>query len=128
MNIQIFDKNTGQNVIGLSMDNANVNKRIKKSISKAVLDKYAYIWCNYCLYHSCNLIGKFASKAMPSSVEKILHVIYKYFSKSPKRAAKWLSFQSLLEIKELKINKYIESRWLSEEKCLKNVTEMGCID
>ena len=60
---------------------------------------------------------------MPSSVEKILRVIYKYFSKSPKRAAKWLSFQSLLEIKELKINKYIESRWLSEEDCVSRMLQ-----
>ena len=43
LNIQIFDKNKDQNVIGLSMDNSNFNKGIKKSNSKAVLDKYAYI-------------------------------------------------------------------------------------
>ena len=55
LSILIFDKNTGQNIIGLS-----VNKGSKKSISKAVLDKYAYIWWNYYLCHSCNLIVKFA--------------------------------------------------------------------
>ena len=59
--------------IGISMDNANVNKGAKKSIYKSVVDKYPYIWCNYCFCHSCNLIIKFASKAIPTFVEKVLH-------------------------------------------------------
>ena len=118
---QVFDEEIGKNVIGISMDNANVNKGVKKSISKSIVDNYPYIWCNYCLCHSCNLITKFASKAIPSSVEKVLHITYKYFSKSPKRSSKWLSLQLMLGVKELIINKYIETRWLSEEFCISRI-------
>ena len=56
---EIFDNKIGQNVIGLSMDNASVNKGKEKSISTSILQKYPYIWCNFCLCHSCNLISKF---------------------------------------------------------------------
>ena len=51
----------------------------------------------------------------------MLHDTYKYFSKSPKRSAKWLNLQSSLGVKELKINKYIEARWLSREFCISRI-------
>ena len=51
LNNHIFDQVIGQNVIGLSMYNASLNKGNKKSISKSVLDKYSYVWCNFCLCH-----------------------------------------------------------------------------
>ena len=69
------------------------------------------------------MIVKFAGKVIPSYVEQTLHFIYKYFSKSPKRSAKWMSFQLELEIKELKMQKYIETRWLSEENCILRLLE-----
>jgi hypothetical protein len=112
---QILEKNIANNVIGISMDNASINKGSENSISTHIQAKYPYVWVNYCICHSYNLVCKYASKAIPESVEKFIHSMYNYFSKSPMKSADWLQLQRDLGVTELKISKYVETRWLSEE-------------
>jgi len=69
---QILDRTIGKNVIGISMDNASINKRTKKSISTFIVHQYPYVWINFCLCHSCNLVCKYAAKVIPAEVEKLM--------------------------------------------------------
>jgi hypothetical protein len=70
------------------------------------------------------LILKFASKAIPSFVERLMHLIYKYFSKSPNRSATWRALQKDLAVKELAIKKNIDIRWLNQEDCISRLLEI----
>jgi len=45
----VLEKNIGNNVIGISMDNASINKGSKNSISTHIQAKYPYVWVNYCI-------------------------------------------------------------------------------
>ena len=53
----------------------------------------------------------------------MINCFYEYFGRSSKISAKWIKFQNEIDVKEIKISKYIETRWFSQEDCILRILE-----
>jgi len=94
-----------------------------KGLAEMVQDKMKWIVHNGCVSHCFNLVGQFASRAIPFKVEKLIRAIYTHFSCSSVKTAQWLDLQETMNIEAYKIQNYVITRWLSLEACVSRVLQ-----
>jgi hypothetical protein len=76
----------------------------------------------HCVSHRTNLAVKELSQLpVIQKIENILHVLHKYFARSPKRHIEFTKLTEVMETKDLKILRDVKTRWLSMVSPLKRV-------
>jgi hypothetical protein len=76
----------------------------------------------HCVSHRTNLAVKELSHLpVIQKIENILHVLHKYFARSPKRHIEFTKLAEVMETKGLKILRDVKTRWLSMVSPLKRV-------
>jgi hypothetical protein len=104
-------------LIGLAGDGASSIVKFHELMK----EKHSYLYTIHCLPHCFNLIGNFASKAIPSSIENLVKNMFNYFSKSATRTSKWLELQKSMDIKPYRMIRSPETRWSSLIDCLERL-------
>lgn len=57
----------------------------KESVKARLLKDNPHIITNGCICHSAHLVAVAAADNIPSNAETVLHNLYSYFSRNPKR-------------------------------------------
>ncbi|CAG5090686.1 Similar to ZNF862: Zinc finger protein 862 (Homo sapiens) [Cotesia congregata] len=103
-----FDK-----IIGFGSDGCNAIMGKNNSVRTRFGKCCPNIYIMTCICHSLHLCASEACDSIPSDCEKLFHSIYNHFSSSCKRQHEFKQYQQFLELKNHKILRPVEIRWLS---------------
>ena len=110
-----------KNVVGYCSDNANVMIGEHNSFVSRLLHENNEVVVLGCICHSLNLVASAASECLPKNVESLLHLIYSYFSRSPKRQSVLDELQSFMRVSHQKMINPSKTRWLALGNCVSRV-------
>lgn len=111
------------NIVGYCSDNASVMMGKNESFKTYLLKDNPHIITNGCICHSAHLVAVAAADNIPSNVETLLHNLYSYFSRSPKRQSVLEEIQTYFKKATLKILGPSKTRWLALLKCVERVLD-----
>lgn len=109
------------NIVGYCSDNASVMMGNNESFKSYLLKDNPNVIVNGCICHSAHLVAVAAAENIPSNVETLLHNLYSYFSRSPKRQSVLEELQEYFNKSKLKILGPSRTRWLALSKCVDRV-------
>lgn len=102
-----------ENIIGLATDNASVMVGEFNGLFAKFKSVNKNIFCMRCICHSLHLCASEACKKLPADVEKLAREVYVFFAHSSKRIDEFAEFQNYAGVKNHKIFRMLEVRWLS---------------
>lgn len=108
-------------IVGLCVDNANVMLGQHNSIASPLITANPEIVVFPCICHSLHLVVCHACKYLPSHVEDFLHLVYTYFSRSPKRQSILEDTQIFMNTSRQKMIQPSKTRWLALADCIKRI-------
>lgn len=111
------------NMIGFAADNAASMMGSLNGVQALFRHVNKNLYVVGCVCHSLNLCSSAASKAIPSAVEHLVRDIYSFFSHSSKRQNQFREFQEYFDVKQHKILKIANTRWLSLEAAVQRILE-----
>lgn len=114
---------TTKNIVGYCADNASVMMGCNESFKSYLLKENPYVVINGCICHTAHLIASSGASCLPNRIETLLHNIYTYFSRSPKRQAVLREFQTFMKESQVKILQPSQTRWLSLHKCVDRILD-----
>lgn len=92
-----------------------------ESVKTYLLNDNPHVIINRCICHSAHLVAVAAADNIPSNVETLLHNLYSYFSRSPKRQSILEKIQDYLKKSKLKILVPSKTGWFALSKCVERV-------
>lgn len=110
-----------QNIVGYCSDNANVMTGQHNSFLSRLLEENDSVIVFGCICHSLNLVASAASECLPKNVESLLHLIFSYFSRSPKRQGILDELQTFMRACRVRMINPSKTRWLALGNCVARV-------
>ncbi|XP_063229351.1 uncharacterized protein LOC134534752 isoform X2 [Bacillus rossius redtenbacheri] len=110
-----------ENIVGYCSDNANVMAGENNSFVTRLLKENDGIIVFGCICHSLNLVASAASECLPKNVESLLHLIFSYFSRSPKRQGILEELQDFMRACQVRMINPSKTRWLALGNCIARV-------
>ena len=111
------------NCLALGADNAPVMAGSKEGCYGNFLKSQPQAYFSGCVCHLIHIGARKGASCLPLDVGQLLIDLYYYLDKSSKRQHSFKKWQLLHELKEQKIIKHVNTRWLSIQKCLPRVIE-----
>jgi hypothetical protein len=112
------------NIVGYASDNASVMMGVKDSFKTRLEKKVRELVVIPCICHSAHLVASHAAELLPKSAEGLLHMLYSYYSKSPKRQGNLNKLQETFGEARGKLLNPAKTRWLSLLSCITRVLDL----
>ena len=109
-----------KNCLSLGCDNAAVMIG-KNGVYGWMSEKQPNLHLSGCPCHLLHRAAQMAASQLPFNIDEVLVDLYYYFDKSSKRLASLELLQE--EVKNQKILKHVQTRWLSVGKCIDRLLE-----
>jgi len=108
-------ESVAKKVINFEADKASMLQGAQSIVTQQVKEKYlSFVIGVHCVAHRCYLAYKALSNlGIFSEIEKLLSVVYAYFSKSPKWFSKFRQLAEFTQTKGLKILRNVQTWWVS---------------
>lgn len=116
-----------KNIVGYCSDNANVMLGKKHSFMTFLLKENPQIFVIGCICHSAHLIASHAADELPTNLEALMHNLYSYFSRSPKRQALLEGIQNIMKKEKHKLINPSRTRWLALLNSVNRILEQWSI-
>ena len=110
-----------KNCLALGSDNAAVMAGRKEGVFGRIKEKHSNIYFAGCVCHLLHIAAKNATNSLPVDFDDVLIDMYYYLKNSAKRQTELKIAQELCGDDNLKVLKYVPTRWLSMKQSL-------CID
>ena len=108
-------------MLGFCSDTCNLmfgeNHSVYTLLQEAISDFEAL----KCGDHIAHLCARDGVRILPHIFERICHLVYDYIYGSSKRVRKWITLQTKMFVKALKIRKPNFIRWLSYYQCMERI-------
>lgn len=111
------------NIVGACSDNCNTMVGDHNSFKTRLLAKNKNIMYVGCICHLANLIASAACETLPAHLESLLHSVYNFFCRNPKRQRELEEEQKFMHVAVHKILKPAKTRWLSISACVDRLLE-----
>lgn len=111
------------NIIGFGSDGCNTMMGNHNSVKSRFEHDCPGIYIAKCVCHSMAICANEATKMLPRRCEDLAKEIYGFFKNSAKRKAIFLQFQKLFNLKEHKILRLAQTRWLSFHQVINRILE-----
>ena len=108
-------------IIGYCSDNASVMIGKKHSLAVNILKNNSETIILSCICHTAHLIASAACDELPKNVESLLHLIFNYFSRSPKRQAILEELQEYMRADKHRMISPSRTRWLALCHCVDRI-------
>lgn len=115
------------NIVGYCSDNANVMMGKTNSFQSHLIKDNPNIFILGCICHSAHLIASHAADELPKNVESLMHSLYSYFSRSPKRQAILEEIQSIMKKEKHRMINPSKTRWLALRKSVNRILEQWTV-
>lgn len=110
-------------LIGLGADNAAVMMGQINGVRAKFEEIRPDIFILGCVCHSFHLCSSSAANKLPKSIEQFVRNVYNYFAHSSKRIESLKEFQDFVQLKNHKMLKPSQTRWLSFQSCIDRILE-----
>lgn len=112
-----------KNIIGFCSDNANVMLGKNNSFTSRLLSMNKNMFILGCICHSTHLMANAAAEQLSTNIEGLMHSLYTYFSRSPKRQSILVELQEYFQSQKHKIINPSKTRWLALLNAFQRVLE-----
>lgn len=109
------------NIVGISVDNANVMLKRSNSVVSKLLAANKEIAVFPCICYSMYLVVSHACKYLSSDINDFLHLICNHFFKNSKRQDILTSVKKIMNATQEKIIQSCPTRWLALSECIQRI-------
>lgn len=109
------------NMVGFCSDNASSMMGRSNGVAAHLLKQNDSIFIFGCICHSEHLIASAAGDLLPKNIEGLMHNLFSYFSRSPKRQCILNEIQEGMKSDKFKMINPSRTRWLALENSVKRI-------
>ena len=103
-----------QNFMGVCSDHGtNMISEGEAGVQERLKRDFPYIFAVHDYAHVFNLVMEKAMSKFPANILSLIRKICSSFSKSSQKKAKFIEIQETMELKPLRVLKYVDTRWSS---------------
>lgn len=109
--------------MALGCDNANVMVGKSNGVFGCMKEKHPNLFLSGCICYLLHIAADKGAAMLPIRTDEFLIDAYYYLGKSNLRQSNIKEFQILFEVKQKKVLKHVNTRWLSLATCIDRLLE-----